>query len=140
MYQGITGSVPCGELLIDGKAFKDVGDVVMRDRELLAQDGLVLIIANINPRTKTVLLGPEVVTKGFNTQTENVNIVVKIKEIFYIVSERHLATKFINWSEYKTILKNEISHYIYRELKRSPIIIPVLISTDLETLRKNKPE
>ena len=139
-YQGITGSVPCGELLIDGKAFKDVGDVVMRDRELLAQDGLVLVTANINPRTKTVLLGPEVVTKGFNTQVENVNIIVKIKEIFYLVSEKHLATKFINWSEYKTVLKNEISHFIYKELKRSPIIIPVLISTDLETIRKAKTE
>jgi len=138
IYQGITSSVACGELLIDGKAFNNVGDVVMRDRELLAQDGLILVTANINPRTKTVLLGPEVVTKGFNTQIENVNIINKIKEIFYLVSEKNLATKFINWSEYKTLLKNEISHFVYKELKRSPIIIPVLISTDLETIRKNK--
>ena len=139
-YLGITSSVACGELLIDGRAFNNVGDVVMRDRELLAQDGLILVTANINPRTKTVLLGPEVVTKGFNTQVENVNIINKIKEIFYLVSEKNLATKFINWSEYKTLLKNEISHFVYKELKRSPIIIPVLISTDLETIRKNKTE
>ena len=55
-YIGVTGDVPCGEMLIDGKAFKDVGDVVMRDRELLAEDGLILITANINPRTKTIIL------------------------------------------------------------------------------------
>ncbi|MGM9970576.1 MAG: ribonuclease J, partial [Anaeroplasma sp.] len=135
-YIGITGDVPCGEILIDGKAFKDVGDVVMRDRELLANDGVILITANINPRTKTVILGPEVVTKGFTFMKDNDETINKIKEIFYLVSVKFLASKFINWSEYKTALKNEISHYIYKEIKRSPIIIPVLISTDLENMKK----
>ena len=64
-------------------------------------------------------------------------MILRIKEIFTAVSEKNLATKFINWSDYKTNLKNEISHYIYKETKRSPIIIPVLISTDLDSLKKN---
>ncbi|MBQ3253810.1 MAG: ribonuclease J [Acholeplasmatales bacterium] len=135
-YIGITGDVPSGEVLIDGKAFKDVGDVVMRDRELLAKDGVILITANINPRTKTVILGPEIVTKGFIFTKDNDEILNKIKETFYLVSIKFLSSKFINWSEYKTTLKNEISHYIYKEIKRSPIIIPVLISTDLENVKK----
>lgn len=135
-YVGITGEVPSNEVLIDGKAFKDVGDVVMRDRELLAKDGVILVTANINPKTKTVILGPEVVTKGFMFSTENDNIITKIKELFYLVSIKYLASKFINWSEFKTGLKNEISHFIYKEMKRSPIIIPVLISTDLENVKK----
>lgn len=129
-YLGITGDVPCGEIQIDGKAFKDIGDVVMRDRELLAEDGVILIVANINPRTKTVILGPEIITKGFIYAKENEEIINKMKEIFFIVSETFLQSKFINWSEYKTSLKNELSHYLYKEIKRNPIIIPVLISTD----------
>ena len=135
-YKGITGDVPCGEVLIDGKAFKDVGEVVMRDRELLAQDGVILITANINPRTKTIILGPEIVTKGFMFTKDNEEILRKMKEIFFLVSCKYLSGKFINWSEYKTSLKNELSHYIYKEIKRSPIIIPVLISTDLENMKK----
>ena len=135
-YIGITGDVPCGEVLIDGKAFKDVGEVVMRDRELLADDGVILITANINPRTKTVILGPEVVTRGFTFVKDNEEMINKIKQVFFLVSSKHLANKFINWSEYKTALKNEVSHYIYKEIKRSPIIIPVLISTDLEAMKK----
>ena len=135
-YIGITGDVPASEVLIDGKAFKDVGDVVMRDRELLAQDGVILITANINPRTKTILLGPEVVTKGFTSTKDNESLISKIKEIFYLTSEKFLCGRFINWSEYKIGLKNEISHYIYKEAKRSPIIIPVLISTDLDSVNK----
>lgn len=136
-YIGINEEVPCGEVLIDGKAFKDVGDVVMRDRELLAEDGVILIAANINPRTKTVILGPEIISKGFIfTRDDDVNIEHKLKEIFYLVSQNFLTSKFINWSEYKTNLKNEISHYIYKESRKSPIIIPVLISTDLENIKK----
>lgn len=136
-YIGITGDVPSGEVFIDGKAFKDVSDVVMRDRELLANDGVVLISANVNPKTKKIVVGPEIVTNGFTYTCEKEDLILRIKEIFTAVSEKNLATKFINWSDYKTNLKNEISHYIYKETKRSPIIIPVLISTDLDSLKKN---
>ena len=135
-YIGVTGDVPAGEVLIDGKAFKDVGEVVMRDRELLAKDGVILITANINPRTKTIILGPEVVSKGFTYTKDSESLISKIKELFYLVSEKFLSSRFINWSDYKTGLKNEISHYIYKEAKRSPIIIPVLISTDLDSVAK----
>ena len=135
-YVGITGDVPSGEVLIDGKAFKDVGDVVMRDRELLADDGVLLISANVNPKTKTVVIGPEIVSRGFIFTKENEDFIAKIRDVFNEVSEKFLQTKFINWAEYKTNIKNEISHYIYKETKRSPIIIPVLISTDLENLKK----
>ncbi len=135
-YVGVTGDVASTEVLIDGKAFKDVGDVVMRDRELLAEDGVVLITANINPRTKTILVGPEVVSKGFTFQTEDGDILLEIKKLFMLVSSKFLTTKFINWSEFKTNIKNEISHYIYKTTKRNPIIIPVLISTDLDLIKR----
>lgn len=133
-YKGVTGEVPSAEVLIDGKAFKDVGDIVMRDRELLAKDGVLLISANINPRTKTIIVGPEIVAKGFSFESdEKLNL---IKEKFVLVASKYLATKFINWSEFKTGIKNEISTYLFKEMKRNPIIIPVLISTDLELAKK----
>ncbi|MBR4496826.1 MAG: ribonuclease J [Acholeplasmatales bacterium] len=135
-YVGVIGDVASSEVLIDGKAFKDVGDVVMRDRELLAEDGVVLITANINPRTKTILVGPEVVSKGFTFQTEDGDILLEIKKLFMLVSSKFLTTKFINWSEFKTNIKNEISHFIYKTTKRNPIIIPVLISTDLDLIKR----
>ncbi len=135
-YIGITGEVVSNEVLVDGKAFKDVGDVVMRDRELLADDGVILISANINPRTKTIIVGPEIVSRGFAFERENEDLLIKIKELFMLVSSKCLATKFINWSEYKTAIKNEISHYIYKNTKRNPIVIPVLISTDLDQIKK----
>ena len=135
-YIGITGDVPTGEVLIDGKAFKDVSDVVMRDRELLAKDGLLMICANINPKTKAVVAGPEIVARGFAYINENEELKNEILDIFKKVSIKFLVNKFINWSEYKNTLKTELSHAIFKKSKRSPIIIPVLISTDLDDVKK----
>ena len=136
-YIGITGDVPVGEVLIDGKAFKDIGDVVMRDRELLAQDGVLMLCANINARTKGMVSGAEIVSKGFLYLNENEELTKEIIDVFKKVSIKYLVNKFVNWSEYKNSLKAELSHYIYKKTKRSPIIIPVLISTDTEALKKN---
>lgn len=131
-YRGITGDVPVGEVMIDGKAFKDVGDVVMRDRELLAEEGLLMVCANINPRTKVVVSGPDIISKGFVYLNDENELKNDILEVFKKVSIKYLVNKFINWGEYKNALRMELSHYIYKKTKRSPIIIPVLIATDLE--------
>ena len=135
-YCGITGDVPVGEVMIDGKAFKDVGDVVMRDRELLAQDGVLMLCANINPRTKTLVAGPEIISKGFVYSNPEGDLKTDIIEVFKKVSIQHLVNKFINWSDYKNNLKTELQHLIYKKSKRNPIIIPVLISTDIENSKK----
>ncbi|MDE5547084.1 MAG: ribonuclease J [Anaeroplasmataceae bacterium] len=135
-YRGITGEVPVGEIMLDGKAFKDVGDVVMRDRELLAEDGLLMLCANINPRTKSLVAGPEIISKGFVYTNVDGDLNTDIIEVFKKVSIQFLVNKFINWSEYKTTLKTELQHFIYKKTKRNPIIIPVLISTDIENSKK----
>lgn len=123
--------VNCGEMLIDGKAFSEIGDVVMKDRDLLADDGLIIISANINPRTKTIVAGPEVVMKGFIFIKDNIGVINRIKETFYLVANEFLTTKFINWTDLKSAIRNEVSRYIYKEMRRNPIIIPVLISTEV---------
>ncbi|MDE7106244.1 MAG: ribonuclease J, partial [Anaeroplasmataceae bacterium] len=135
-YRGITKSVPVGEIMLDGKAFKDVGDVVMRDRELLAEDGLLMLCANINPKTKSIVAGPEIITKGFVYATADGDLQTDALEVFKKVSIQFLVNKFINWSEYKNTLKTELQHFIYKKTKRNPIIIPVLISTDIENSKK----
>jgi len=135
-YVGVTGDVPVGEVMIDGKAFKDVGDVVMRDRELLASDGVLMICANINPKTKALVAGPEIVSKGFLYLNENEELSKEILEVFKKVSIKYLVNKFVNWSEYKNTLKTELSHLIFKKTKHNPIIIPVLISTDIEGVKR----
>ena len=123
--------INAGEILIDGTAVGDVNDYVMKDRELLAEDGVLLIVAHVSPKNKKILGEVEVVSKGFVYVKESEEILAKIKELFYKTSEKHLQSKYINWNEYKRDVRNDINRFIYQETRRSPITIPVIISTEI---------
>jgi ribonuclease J len=127
-----TGKIPSsGEILVDGIIEGDLSDVVLRDRELLAQDGVMLIIANIDARNKKVLSKPEVVSRGFVYMKDNEEMVKEVEEVFYKVSEKVMDAKYIDWRMYKDMLRDDVSRYLYRNTKRRPIIIPVLIDTQV---------
>ena len=127
-----TGKIPSsGDILVDGIIEGDLSDVVLRDRELLAQDGVLLVIANIDARHKKVLSKPEVVSRGFVYMKDNEEMVKEVEEIFYKVSTKVMDAKYIDWRMYKDMLRDDISRYLYRSTKRRPIIIPVLIDTQV---------
>lgn len=129
-YKGITKEVTVGEQLIDGKNIENVNDAVMRDRELLAEAGVVLVVANISPKKKKVVSGPEIVSQGFIYLSEQEELLSKMKEIFATVSEKHFKNKYINWQEYKNDIKQDLNRLIYKQTKSNPIIIPVVVSVD----------
>ena len=137
-YVGITDSVPVGEIMIDGDAVGDVGDVVMRDRELLGEDGVLLVCCNINPRTKKLLTPVEIVSKGFTYLKENESFKDEIIKLFNKVADKYLHERFVNWSDFKNDLKNDLSRLVYKTSKANPIIIPVLISTDPDYKKPEK--
>jgi ribonuclease J len=122
-------SITSGDILVDGILESDVSDVVLRDRELLAQDGVLLIIANVNARSKKVISTPEVVSRGFVYMKENEDLIDDVIGIFLEVSKKELSSKYINWRNYKNVVKDKISKHLYRETKRRPIIIPVIVDT-----------
>ncbi|MDO9629591.1 MAG: ribonuclease J [Acholeplasmataceae bacterium] len=119
-----------GEILIDGTAVGDVNDFVMKDRELLAEDGALLLVAHISPKTKQIIGEVKIITKGFVYVQESEEILNKVKETFLQVSKKHLEGKYINWNDFKRDVRNEVNRYIYSETRRSPITIPVIISTE----------
>lgn len=126
------GDISVGEILIDGTAVGDVNDYVMRDRELLAEDGAVLIVAHVSAKQKKIIGDIKVISKGFVYVKEAEDIIEQIKKTFNETSQKHFEGKYINWNDYKKDARNAISKYIYQETRRSPIIIPVIISTELE--------
>ena len=126
-YIGFVKTIPSGDILLDGKGLGDVNDAVLRDRELLAESGVLMIVSNINAKTRKVLSGPKFVAKGFYyDETDEVNMT----EIFDKIKEKMFAGRFINWVEFKNELKTEINKYVYKKTKTNPIIIPVIISTE----------
>lgn len=122
--------IDVGEIYVDGTADGDVNDYVLRDRELLAEDGALLIIAHVDPRKKVIVGDINIVTKGFVYLKEEEKVLDSIKEEFIKLSEKHLKGKYINWNKYKRDARNTISRFVWRSTRRSPITIPVIISTE----------
>ena len=124
--------IPSGEIFVDGILDGDVSDVVLRDRELLSQDGVLLIIANVDARNKKLLTEPEIVSRGFVYMKENEELIEEAKKIFIEASNQIFKGKYIDWRNYRDKVKDDISRYLYRTTKRRPIIIPVLIDTQVK--------
>lgn len=127
----LKNKIKSGDILIDGSAIGDVNDIVIRDRELLSEDGVLLLIANINPRSKRILGDIEIVTKGFVYVKESEELLNGVKEVFMKASEKHLKGKYINWNDLKTNIREDVNKFLYKETKRSPITIPVIIATEV---------
>ena len=123
--------IPSGDTLVDGILDGDLNNIVLRDRELLSQDGVLLIIANIDARKKVVITTPEVVSRGFIFMKENEELIKEVESIFYKVAEKILSNKYIDWKVFREALKDDISKYLYRVTKRRPIIIPIIIDTQI---------
>ena len=121
--------ISSGDILVDGILDGDLNDVVLRDRELLSQDGVLLVIANIDARKKEVITTPEIVSRGFIYMKENEELIKEVEEIFYKVAKKIMNNRYIDWRIFRENLKDDISKHLYRVTKRRPIIIPVLIDT-----------
>ena len=121
-----------GTLMVDGTFETDLNDQVLKERELLAEDGFLLVIANINAKEKTMLNSPEVVSRGFMYMKENEEIIKEIEIIYQLETKKQFALRKIDWQKYKDNLRYQIQRYLYNSMKRKPIVIPVIIDTSKE--------
>ncbi len=114
------------ELLIDGNVAKDIGELVLKDRELLSDNGIVIICATLNRKTKEILAGPEVLTRGFIYVKENSEIIEKIKEISLAVINSNISNNYVEFNKIKTGVRDELGKYLYSETECKPMIITVI--------------
>lgn len=123
--------VRADEILIDGTPIDDKNDIIMKDRERLAEDGLILIIANVNAKKREVVdNNVEVVAKGFTCHSDFDELSKQMKKIFMKASEKELSGKYVNWNDYKRRVRDDISSHVWKKVRRRPIVIPVIISTE----------
>ena len=123
-----TGSVPCGKILVDGYGVGDVGNVVLRDRQHLSQDGLIVIVMTMDSSTGEIVAGPDVISRGFVYVKESENLMDEVKG-FIREEVQILENKGIrDWSTIKSTLKDHIRDYIFQKTKRNPMILPIIMS------------
>ncbi len=123
-----TGTVPCGKILVDGYGVGDVGNVVLRDRQHLSQDGLIVIVMTMDQATGEIVAGPDVISRGFVYVKESENLMDEVKR--FIREEVQLLENrgIRDWSTIKSTLKDHIRDYIFQKTKRNPMILPIIMS------------
>ena len=118
--------VPVGGILVDGLGVGDVGNVVLRDRKHLSQDGLLIVVLAIDRDEAKLISGPDIVSRGFIYVRENEDIIDNTREL---VREILVANSLEgdNWPELKNIIKDEVHRYIFEKIKRNPMILPIIL-------------
>lgn len=119
--------VTAGAVMVDGLGVGDVGNVVLRDRKHLSEDGLVIIVATVDNRTGQVLAGPDIISRGFVYVRENESLMDGAQEVVEQTFEHCASERVHDWNSVKTRVREALSSYIYRRTKRSPMILPILM-------------
>jgi len=122
----IVGNVPSGRVLIDGIGVGDVGNVVLRDRKNLAEDGIITVVIAIDRVNKIIISGPDIVTRGFVYVRDSEQLIRDIRRIVTKSVERCLDNNITQWSEIRNTIKREVDTFVYTKMKRKPMILPVI--------------
>ena len=120
------GTVPAGQVFVDGASVGDVGSVVLRDRRHLADDGMIVVVVTLSAEDGLVLSGPDIITRGFIYVKESEGLMDELREVSMEAIERCQRKNVRDWAAIKSAIKNDISGYLYKTTKRNPMILPVI--------------
>ena len=121
------GTVPAGKVLIDGSGIGDVGNIVLRDRKILSEGGLIIAVATVSLNEGILMSGPEIISRGFVYVRENEELINGAKEVCQRAIIDALDDDVRDWGELKNIVKNVLAKYIFNKTKRKPVILPILM-------------
>ena len=123
----LTGTVPVGRIMVDGLGVGDVGNIVLRDRQRLSQDGLIIIVLTMDSVTGTVVAGPDVLSRGFVYVRDSENLMEEIKKLLRAKISEFEEKHITDWATIKSLLREELRDYIYKKTKRDPMILPIIM-------------
>lgn len=121
------GTVPSGKVMVDGFGVGDVGSVVLRDRKHLAEDGVMIIVATMDRESGRVVAGPDIVSRGFVYVRESEELLDEAKNLMKTVMDTCFERNVREWGNIKSAMRDELSDFIYKETKRSPMILPIIM-------------
>lgn len=128
----MTTQVTSGIVLVDGLGVGDVGNIVLRDRQLLSENGMIIVVISLDRKTAKVVSGPDIVTRGFVYVRENEPLIDEIKEVAKKELSKCEEQGVREWSTIKTRVRESLIKYIYSKTKRQPMILPILMDVDMD--------
>ena len=123
----VTGSVQTGAILVDGLGVGDVGNIVLRDRQHLAEDGIMIVVMTLERHSNVVLAGPDIVSRGFVYVRESEDLMEHAKEVVENALDSCLDRNITDWGKIKNVVKDALSDFLWKRTKRSPMILPIIM-------------
>ncbi len=123
----ITGTVQTGAILVDGLGVGDVGNIVLRDRQNLAENGIIVVVMTLEKYSNQLLAGPDIVSRGFVYVRESENLIENARMVVEEAVESCLYRNVTDWGKIKNVVKDSLSEYMWKNLKRTPMILPIIM-------------
>ena len=126
----ITGHVQAGGILVDGLGVGDVGNVVLRDRQNLAQNGIMIVTIGLQRGSNQLLAGPEIVSRGFVYVKDSEDLMAEARERAVTAVTDSLDAGVNDWSKLKNVVRDELSDFFWKKMKRTPVILPIILGVN----------
>ncbi len=127
----VTGQVNHGAVLVDGLGVGDVGNIVLRDRQNLSQDGIIIVVLTLNRYNNELLAGPDIVSRGFVYVRESENLMEEsrlvVEEAVYSCLDRRIS----DWTKIKNVIRDSLGEFLWKKMKRSPMILPIIMEVNI---------
>lgn len=122
----VTGTVQSQGIYVDGLGVGDVGNIVLRDRQMLSQNGLVIVVVTMEAGSNQILAGPDIVSRGFVYVRESENLMEECRDVVEDTLMRCLTHNITDWNRLKTEIRDDLSELLWRRVKRNPMILPII--------------
>jgi ribonuclease J len=123
----ISGKVPSGNVLIDGIGVGDVGNIVLRDRRFLSQDGILIVVVTLTRQDKRIAAGPEIISRGFVYVRESEKLMEESSKLVRTIVEKNLSKPAFDWATLKQNIRDDLNRYLFEKTKRRPMILPIIM-------------
>lgn len=123
----ISGKVPSGNVLIDGIGVGDVGNIVLRDRRLLSQDGILIVVVTLTRQDKRIAAGPEIISRGFVYVRESEKLMDESTKLVRDIVQKNISKDSFEWSSLKQDIRDGLNRYLFEKTKRRPMILPIIM-------------
>ena len=123
----VVDNVHTGEILVDGLGVGDVGNIVLRDRQHLAEDGIIIVVLTLERRTNRLLAGPDIVSRGFVYVRESEELMDDARKAVSEALEKCLKGRHTDWNKIKLVIRDTMNDFIWKRTKRRPMILPIIM-------------
>ena len=123
----VTGKAPVGNILVDGLGVGDVGNIVLRDRQRLAEDGIIIVVMTLESGSGQVLAGPDIVSRGFVYVRNSESLMDEAQAVLNATMERCMEKGVTDWGKIKNVVKDDLGDFVWKETKRRPMIMPIIM-------------